>query len=121
MKYIYLFQYIKKNICYYINKYLWQKKKNNGIVRSYHLDKYELKNKEYFMFNGKIEGEYKKFWINGKIRSIYNCKDNKLNGEYREYWENGQLNAICNYKNGKQEGYILVYEKLIFLDNLYID
>jgi antitoxin component YwqK of YwqJK toxin-antitoxin module len=50
------------------------------------------------------EGEYKKWYENGKldVHCFYN--DRKLNGEYKHWNENGQLLNHCFYKQGKKEG-----------------
>ncbi len=60
--------------------------------------------REYFIFNGEIEGEYKQYDISGQLLIICNCKNGEEEGEYKEYHENGQLYIVCNYKDDKREG-----------------
>ena len=65
--------------------------------------------REYFIFNGKKEGEYKQYDNSGKSSVICNYKNGNLEGEYKQYHENGKLCIICNYKNGKKEGEYKTY------------
>ncbi len=75
--------------------------KKNGIILEYSSDKILLT--KYFIFNGKIEGEYKKYYNNG-LKVICNYKNERKEGIYKIYYDNGQLWLICNYKNNKLEG-----------------
>lgn len=93
-----------------------------------------IKNKaeSYYIFNGKVEGEYKSwyrsgrlheqcYYKNGKLHGIYQkWSDNyngsggliihapyirgKLHGEVREWYENGQLYVCQHFHNDRQVG-----------------
>jgi len=41
---------------------------------------------------------------NGQLKKEYFENDGKKEGEYKQYYVNGQLYRICNYVNGKIEG-----------------
>ncbi len=77
--------------------------KKNGVIQTYYNDKEKIKLLcEYFNFNGKREGEIKKYYYNAKSYLIYYNKNGKLEGEYKEYY-NGQLCIVYNYKNGRAQ------------------
>jgi len=67
-----------------------------GIIR----DKFCNQSRIYFMFNGKIEGEYKQFHENGQL--VHNCYyiNNKTEGEtkYYEIWGDRWMRDIS--RNG---------------------
>ncbi len=54
--------------------------------------------------DGKKESEWKKYHSNGKLMKEENYKDGKLEGNYKEYWEYGQLKEKGLYIDGKKEG-----------------
>ena len=71
------------------------------VVRTYY-DKEQTKlDEEYYEINGKKEGEYKEYYMNGNLKVICNYINNKLNGKYKLYHYNGYLDLICNYVDGK--------------------
>ena len=73
-----------------------------GVYREYYdKDKTKIKS-EVFMMNGKKEGVYKEYHINGQLCSEINYIDNKRNGIYKSYYENGQLCSEVNYIDGKK-------------------
>ena len=60
--------------------------KNNGIIQEYYdLTKAKICY-EFFIFNGKKEGEYKSYYENGQLYSICNYKNGKYEGEYTQYY-----------------------------------
>tara|TARA_B110000238_G_C15834875_1_gene314360 strand:+ start:39 stop:524 length:486 start_codon:yes stop_codon:yes gene_type:complete len=61
--------------------------------------------------NGKEEGAFISYWLNGQLQYKRNFKSGKAEGAWVEYWENGQLNYKGNYKNGKAEGAWVSYNK----------
>ncbi len=72
--------------------------KKNGVIQEYFgKGKINLW-KKFFIFNGKIEGEYKKYWEDGQLWITYNYKNGKLEGECITYYQN-EKRKICNYKN----------------------
>lgn len=46
-------------------------------------------------FTGQVIKKYK----NGQVKSIENFKNGKLNGEFKEFFEDGKLSQITNFKN----------------------
>jgi hypothetical protein len=78
---------------------------------------------------GKLNGECKEWWENGKLKRVcFYCDNKVLNGEYREWqtdgtpkrqcfiynnklygeckewWENGKLKRVCFYRDAKLYG-----------------
>ena len=53
--------------------------------------------------DGKQQGESKGFYENGKLQCVSNYKDGKLHGERKEFYENGELDFVENYKDGKRQ------------------
>ena len=66
------------------------------------------------MVNGKLEGEYNDYYMNGQlhIQSMY--RNGKLEGEYNDYYKNGRLHNQCtemekeNSKENTINGMIMV-------------
>ncbi len=78
--------------------------KKNGIIQEYFdLTKAKIYY-EFFIFNGKKEGEYKYYYKNGQLASIYNYKNDNLEGERKTHYDNGQLYVVSNYVNNHKEG-----------------
>ncbi len=50
------------------------------------------------------EGEYKKWWGNGKLCIHCFYKEDRLNGEYKAWHPNGQLEVDVFYKQGLRDG-----------------
>lgn len=75
--------------------------------------------KRYTYINDQIYGDYEEYYGNGKLFKKCVYVADKIHGEYIEYYDNGQIMEKTNYNNGRKQGWILVYKKLIFLDNLY--
>lgn len=60
--------------------------------------------------NKQIQGEYKSWYLNGKLSSHCFFIDNLLNGPFKRYYEStGHLAQECNYINGNIEGEMFVY------------
>ena len=49
--------------------------------------------------DGKINGEYKCYHINGQLKIMCNYVDEKINGEYKQYSEDGILIGHKIYEN----------------------
>jgi antitoxin component YwqK of YwqJK toxin-antitoxin module len=60
---------------------------------------------EYFENNGKIEGTYKEYYIDGEIYIECNYIDGKLNGIYKKYYNDGNIFMECNYIDNKWQYY----------------
>ena len=67
-------------------------------------------------FTGQVIKKYK----NGQVKSIENFKNGKLNGEFKEFFEDGKLFQIATFKNGDMKNIKVFYEngKLKFEQNL---
>ena len=61
--------------------------------------------------DGKKEGEWLYYSVNGKLHWKSNYKDGKLHGEWLGYDENGKLRETRIYKDGKLDGEWLWYDK----------
>ena len=59
---------------------------------------------EWLFYEGKLDGEYKSFYENGKLLEHCFYKGGKLNGEYKWFWANGKLEEHCFYKDGELDG-----------------
>jgi antitoxin component YwqK of YwqJK toxin-antitoxin module len=64
--------------------------------------------------NGKIEGEYKMYWMNGQLKEIVNYKNGNKVGDEEHYYSNGQKSLICKHiinenNNSKQNGSVIEY------------
>jgi antitoxin component YwqK of YwqJK toxin-antitoxin module len=73
----------------------------------------EIKTKfeHYFIDNkNQKQGEYKKYFLDGKINVLCYYTDNRLNGPYSSYYFNDQIKTECNYKNNKIDGNYLLYD-----------
>lgn len=58
--------------------------------------------RQYYLKNGKKEGEYKKFLIDGSLQTIYQFKDDLQHGKTTHYFKSGQLQEVQYYDNGKR-------------------
>ena len=58
----------------------------------------------YFQINGKIEGEYISYYVNGNVDNKCFYKNDKIEGEKISYYSNGNVYKKCTYQNGKIEG-----------------
>lgn len=61
------------------------------------------KDREFYK-NGKPNGKWLYFYINGNLKSIENWKDGKLHGKYILYSSNGEKYLETNYKKGIDNG-----------------
>lgn len=58
---------------------------------------------------GKKTGEWKEYYTDGTIQSIFIYKDDKPNGVYQLFYSNGQLKEKGVYANGLVEGKVTFY------------
>ena len=60
------------------------------------------------MVNGRLSGEWKKFYANGKMRMIGNFISTPngefWNGEWKEFYESGKLKSVSNFKENSLIG-----------------
>ena len=61
--------------------------------------------------NGKREGTWISYHVNGQLQYKGNFKNGKEEGAFVAYHENGQLWAKGNYKNSKKDGAWIWYHK----------
>ncbi len=67
--------------------------------------------------NGELDGLYKEYSIDGKLKIRSSYKNGMLNGLYESWFENGQLRERCNYVNDGING---IYERYWMNGNLKI-
>ena len=75
--------------------------KENGVIYKYYSTTEIKLCYNYFIFNGKKEGEYKSYHWNRQLFVRFNYVNDRIEGENKEYYDNGQIWQILNYKNGK--------------------
>tara|TARA_Y100001936_G_scaffold253319_1_gene317283 strand:+ start:1942 stop:2286 length:345 start_codon:yes stop_codon:yes gene_type:complete len=54
--------------------------------------------------NGKKEGEWVRYWRNGRPMSKIDFKNGKKEGEWAIYYSDGRLREKGRYKNGEMQG-----------------
>jgi len=54
-------------------------------------------------------GEVKKYYDNGQLKSSLNYLNGELNGLCKSYYENGKLRAVATVIKGKTEGFVKTY------------
>jgi len=59
--------------------------------------------------NNKLNGSYKKYYLNAQLWEEYNCDNGILDGSKKEYYSNGQLMYERIYLYGIQQGQERVY------------
>lgn len=79
----------------------------NGIVLVFFQDGGIFK--EAHFSNGKLNGECKKYGINGKLTEICTLVDGVEQGEAREFYASGELLTIMNYKDGVIGGEVKIF------------
>ena len=77
--------------------------KEHGVSRYYH-EVYGSMIMEAHMKNGKKEGEYTRFYFNGKKEYQATYTNDILNGLERSWTKEGQLVSETHFKDGKKEG-----------------
>lgn len=97
----------------------------DGDYKSYYVNG-KIKQSGFYK-NGKGEGEFKYYFENGKMKAICFVKEDKKEGEWKEYFENGKLAEIGFYKNNKKEGEWKAYyvngklSRIVFFKNGDLD
>lgn len=95
------------NVIYYKNQIKeighWKEGKQNGLFQLYTEDGILIDNA--LFKNGERDGITEQFYSDtGKIRVSVNYKNGILDGEYREYYENEKIKFVGNYKENLQDG-----------------
>ncbi len=91
-----------------------------GYIRTYYVPEQTKLDEEYFMLNGKKEGEYKRYYKNGQLQLIGTYINGNEEGEEKWFYKNGQLWIICNYINHILEGEYKEYHESGELEKIYI-
>lgn len=81
---------------------------NNGKKIDYYYG--DVKQSEYTLKNGKLNGKLTAFHINGNIKKTGNYTNGKANGTFTEYDEQGNLTAEYSMKNDLKSGLLKFYE-----------
>ena len=68
---------------------------------------------------GNIQGEYLKYYENGKLKEQAYFKNGVLTGKYSEFYENGKKKSVCNYKDNLLEGAQYSYYESGKLESIY--
>lgn len=55
--------------------------------------------------NGKHDGKWTNYYIEGSVRSTINYVDGKIQGEMKEFFRNGKVKSISYYEAGEETGY----------------
>ena len=73
-----------------------------------------------YQIDENFTGQIIKKYNNGQVKSIENFKNGKLNGEFKEFFEDGKLFQIATFKNGDMKNIKVFYENgnLKFEQNL---
>ncbi len=78
----------------------------HGLYTSYHIETGE----PYVIGNynmGVMEGKWKTYTNQGKLKEIVTFKNNEENGPFVEFWPNGKIKAEGEYLNGDNENGLL--------------
>ncbi len=81
---------------------------DNGKKIDYYNDK--VKQAEYTMLNGKMNGLFKVYYENGKLKKAGNYLNGLASGDFKEYDENGSLQFEYTQKNDQKNGKLISYE-----------
>jgi hypothetical protein len=66
---------------------------------------------EFTVVNGKVHGEYIRYWYYGTVYEKCTFNNGQKHGEYVSYYDSGQIDEKRNYENDKVHGqYICFYE-----------
>lgn len=84
-------------------------KKNEGLWKFYHRKSNQLMMIENYK-DGKLNGEKKVFYNDGKIAEIATYKNNLLEGLYTKIGSNEKILEELHYKNGKLHGEVKYYD-----------
>jgi len=92
------------------SKGMMKGKNREGKWLYYHKDGKSIMSEENYV-NGKLDGDYKTFFLNGEITEITSYKNGLLEGNYKKYSIKGLLYNDFNYANGKLNGMAIYYSR----------
>jgi len=105
-----------ENVSFYSKDGILQSKgKMQGKIRIgkwtyYHKDGKTILSEERYV-NGKINGESKVYYANGKLTEVMHYVNGKLNGNYKRYSSRGFLYQDLTYLNGVLSGPAVFYDR----------
>jgi len=88
--------------------------KAKNVIRIYHKSGH-LNKEAVCDRNGQYNGEYKEYYLNGKVRVEKQFKDGNAIGNYKEYFANGSVEVDANYTNNELDG---MYTKYFFNEQI---
>ncbi|SDH29886.1 toxin-antitoxin system YwqK family antitoxin [Winogradskyella thalassocola] len=65
---------------------------------------------EYYLRDGKFEGEYKGYYKNGNLKMVGHYKNDRKIGVWKEYSDQGELSTSYAMLNGNLEGAVKLYD-----------
>lgn len=81
----------------------------NGLAVGFYENGLKMLERAYV--NGKLEGQSRQWWRNGKCKYLLCYKDDKYEGVQRAFFENGHLREEANYVAGKPDGLQRVWDE----------
>ena len=69
------------------------------------------KKEEGCLVNGKKEGLWNEFFLNGEKKFEWTFRSDTKSGEYRAYYNNGKLNSLGNYLDGALVDSLFIYNE----------
>ena len=92
------------------SKGMMRGKEREGKWLFYHPDGKSIMSEENYV-NGKLDGDYKTFYLSGEPTEITTYKNGLLHGNYKKYSIKGFLYQDFNYANGKLNGMAVFYSR----------
>ncbi len=91
--------------------------KLNGLTKIYFIpenpdDKTEIVASELMYKDGLLQGEYKEYFLNRKIKTRGQYDNNKQHGAWEEFQVSGQRAATYRYDHGEKHGYSIAYDEM---------
>jgi hypothetical protein len=87
---------------YLVLLYSCSDREESGHKVVYEYDTNKRVTKQYFINEQKKkDGLYKEFYLNGKLKFLFNYSNDSLNGEQKAYYETGTLNTLGYYRNNQ--------------------
>jgi antitoxin component YwqK of YwqJK toxin-antitoxin module len=82
--------------------YFMDQKPFSGVVK--HIDDKGVIKESFFVLNGRLNGQYQKFYASGNLKLVCNYQLGILQGPWISYYENNQISESINYNNGYMQG-----------------
>ena len=108
---LYITLYLVKELI--IDEYRSLIKKEKYFIDGRHLEYFENKKKqakfELHIINGKRDGAFIEYYLDGQVKVNANYNVGEFNGPHKTYYENGNLQLSTKYINGKRDGAFIEY------------